>query len=74
MSTATRTRSGHLAAINPADSQAVEFVTIAIPLADYLATLDAVRQRIADGEGTPVLASHLDALGLRDVVEDLARG
>lgn len=74
MSVATRTRSGQLAAINPADAQSVEFVTIAIPLGDYLATLDAVRQRIADGEGTPVLASHLDALGLRDVVEDLARG
>ena len=74
MSIATRSRSGELAAIDPRNTEVVQFVTIAIPLSDYTATLDAVRQRIADGEGTPVLAAHLDALGLRDVVEDLARG
>lgn len=74
MSTVTRSRSGNLATPLPAPSQPVRFVTIAIPLADYADTLAAVAQRIADGEGTPVLASHLDALGLRGVVETLARG
>ena len=52
----------------------MQFVTIAIPLADYTDTISAVAQRIAGGESTPVLASHLDALGLRGVVETLARG
>ena len=73
MSKATSTRAGTLAAADPADVEPVQFVTIAIPLADYTDTLAAVAQRIADGEGTPVLASHLDALGLRGVVETLAR-
>ena len=74
MSTATRSRPGSLATPLPAPSQPVQFVTIAIPLADYTDTLAAVAQRIAGGESTPVLASHLDALGLRGVVETLARG
>ncbi len=73
MSKATTARSGTLASVEPEGSMPVEFVTIAIPLADYENTLAAVRQRIADGESTPVLCSHLDALGLRDVVEALAR-
>lgn len=68
-------RSGELATAIPGDSGGgpVEIVQIAIPANDYNDTLAAVRQRIADGEGTPVLASHLDALGLRGLVEDLAR-
>jgi hypothetical protein len=33
-----------------------------------------IQTRIADGQATPVLASHLDALGLRDAVEAWARG
>ena len=33
-----------------------------------------IQTRIADGQPTPVLASHLDALGLRDAVEAWARG
>ena len=33
-----------------------------------------IQTRIADGEATPVLASHLDALGLRAAVEQWARG
>jgi hypothetical protein len=41
------------------------------PVADTLADIQA---RIADGQSTPVLASHLDALGLRDAVEAWARG
>ena len=32
-----------------------------------------IQTRIADGEATPVLASHLDALGLRAAVEQWAR-
>lgn len=32
-----------------------------------------IQTRIADGQATPVLASHLDALGLRDAVEAWAR-
>jgi len=32
-----------------------------------------IQTRIADGQTTPVLASHLDALGLRDAVEQWAR-
>ena len=41
------------------------------PVADTLADIQA---RIADGQSTPVLASHLDSLGLRDAVEAWARG
>ena len=37
-------------------------------------TLVDIQTRIADGQATPVLASHLDALGLRDAVEAWARG
>lgn len=33
-----------------------------------------IQARIADGQSTPVLASHLDSLGLRDAVEAWARG
>jgi len=33
-----------------------------------------IQTRIANGEATPVLASHLDALGLRAAVEQWARG
>ena len=33
-----------------------------------------VRQRIADGERSPVLARHVRALGLDDVLIALARG
>jgi hypothetical protein len=50
-------------------------------LAVHAPTVDAYQQvlvdiqaRIADGQATPVLASHLDALGLRDAVEAWARG
>ena len=32
-----------------------------------------IQTRIAEGQSTPVLASHLDALGLRDAVEQWAR-
>lgn len=32
-----------------------------------------IQTRIAEGQATPVLASHLDALGLRDAVEQWAR-
>lgn len=32
-----------------------------------------IQTRIAEGNSTPVLASHLDALGLRDAVEAWAR-
>jgi len=74
MSIATSTRAGTLAALDPADVEPVQHISIAIPRDDYTDTLAAVAQRIADGEGTPVLASHLDALGLRGVVETLARG
>ena len=74
MSIATNTRPGTFAAPDPEDSEPVQFVTIAIPREDYNDTLAAVAQRVADGEGTPVLASHLDALGLRGVIEDLAAG
>lgn len=38
--------------------------------ADVLVDIQA---RIANGEATPVLASHLDALGIRDAVEAWAR-
>jgi len=41
------------------------------PIAETLVDIQA---RIADGQATPVLASHLDALGLRDAVEAWARG
>ena len=34
--------------------------------------LEEVRQRIADGEATPVLASHLEALGLDSIIQQLA--
>ena len=33
-----------------------------------------IRQRIADGERSPVLARHMTALGLDDVLLALARG
>ena len=36
-------------------------------------TLTDIQTRIADGQTTPVLASHLDALGLRAAVEAWAR-
>lgn len=39
-------------------------------VADVLVDIQA---RIANGEATPVLASHLDALGIRDAVEAWAR-
>lgn len=35
--------------------------------------LDDIRQRIADGERSPVLARHMTALGLDDVLLALAR-
>jgi len=41
--------------------------------ADVAATRADIRARIDAGETTPVLASHLDALGLRDAVEQWAR-
>jgi hypothetical protein len=40
------------------------------PIAETLAD---IQTRIAEGSSTPVLASHLDALGLRDAVEEWAR-
>jgi hypothetical protein len=40
----------------------------------YQQVLVDIQTRIADGQATPVLASHLDALGLRDAVEAWARG
>jgi hypothetical protein len=36
-------------------------------------TLADIQARIADGQSTPVLASHLDALGLRAAIEAWAR-
>jgi len=36
-------------------------------------TLADIQTRIANGEATPVLASHLDALGLRAAIEAWAR-
>ena len=44
------------------------------PCASVSAVLLDIQTRIADGQATPVLASHLDALGLRDAVEAWARG
>jgi hypothetical protein len=44
------------------------------PCASVSAVLVDIQTRIADGQATPVLASHLDALGLRDAVEAWARG
>lgn len=41
---------------------------------DVADVLVDIQTRIADGQATPVLASHLDALGLRDAVEAWARG
>ena len=73
MSIATNTRPGTFAAPDPEDSEPVQFVTIAIPREDYEDTLSAVKVRIDEGQSNPVLASHLDALGLRGVVEALAR-
>jgi hypothetical protein len=43
------------------------------PCASVSAVLLDIQARIADGQATPVLASHLDALGLRDAVEAWAR-
>ena len=41
---------------------------------EYQQVLLDIQARIADGQATPVLASHLDALGLREAVEAWARG
>lgn len=38
------------------------------------AALADIRQRVADGERSPVLARHVRALGLDDVLIALARG
>ena len=43
-------------------------------VAEYQQVLLDIQARIADGQATPVLASHLGALGLRDAVEAWARG
>jgi hypothetical protein len=43
------------------------------PCASVSAVLVDIQTRIAEGSSTPVLASHLDALGLRDAVEAWAR-
>ena len=59
---------GH-AMIDPA-ALAIHAPTVEV----YQQTLTDIQTRIAEGSSTPVLASHLDALGLRDAVEAWARG
>ena len=43
------------------------------PCASVSDVLTDIQTRIAEGSSTPVLASHLDSLGLRDAVEAWAR-
>jgi hypothetical protein len=43
------------------------------PCSSVSDVLTDIQTRIAEGSSTPVLASHLDALGLRDAVEEWAR-
>ena len=47
-------------------------INIGFVASELNTVLEEVRQRIADGETTPVLASHIDALGLRAIIQQLA--
>ena len=59
-----------IAEMTDAIAVAIAVINGAGPIA---ATRADIRARIDAGETTPVLASHLDALGLRDAVEQWAR-
>ena len=50
----------------------VRIINIALTSPELNTVLEEVRQRIVDGEATPVLASHVDALGLRAIIQQLA--
>ena len=58
--------------LDPANVTTTERVGIDLDYDTLAAVLADVRQRIADGELSPVLAQHLTALGLDDVVLALA--
>ena len=47
-------------------------INIGFVASELNTVLEAVRQRIADGETTPVLVSHLEALGLDSIIQQLA--
>lgn len=57
------------------DDGAYQLVIAGLPVPTELAdaVLADIRGRVAAGESTPVLASHLDAIGLRDAVLALAQ-
>jgi len=57
---------------NPSKSTEVRAVDLGFVATELHTVLEEVRQRIADGETTPVLASHIDALGLRAIIQQLA--
>jgi hypothetical protein len=60
---------------NPGDgkgSRPHELLTLLIEADLYAQVLADIRQRIADGEARPVLARHMQALGLDDVLLALA--
>jgi len=58
--------------IDPMNLTEVRDINIGFVASELNTVLEEVRQRIADGETTPVLASHIDALGLRAIIQQLA--
>ena len=58
--------------MGPADLTEVRVINISFFASELNTVLEEVRQRIADGETTPVLASHLEALGLDSIIQQLA--
>ena len=58
--------------IDPMDLTEIRDINIGFVASELNPDLEEVRQRIADGEATPVLASHLQALGLDSIIQQLA--
>jgi len=57
---------------NPSKSTEMRAVDLGFVATELHTVLEDVRQRIADGETTPVLASHLEALDLDSIIQQLA--
>jgi len=57
---------------HPGKSTEMRAVDLGFVATELHTVLEEVRQRIADGEATPVLASHLEALGLDSIIQQLA--
>ena len=58
--------------MDPIRSTEMRDINIGFVASELNTVLEEVRQRIADGEATPVLASHLETLGLDSIIQQLA--